>query len=795
MYSLLRKGELRAPNGNPDLQRELDKHIPIDYIIQWLQSREGRSGVENRYLVVYSGTGSGKSVTLPSRVYNALVRSRYASGGGLICTQPRVFTAIANVKQIASIPEFGSFLKIGDTIGWSTQYSKLRPRRIGFLSATTGILEMQLHTMTDAEIMSLYRYIIIDEVHERPLVSDMTFAALKSFLARNAHLPGCPFVIMMSATIDPNKYARFFLGANKTVDELADNIVICSAVASTYEKKFVWAEKPVANVIEEATRIIARILEEHPAPEASWKPPASGSFDMITQTERDDILVFFPGNAEINKLEESLMELNKARVRQGKPAVTIVQLTGPTVAENPRSIRQLNVPLLTFEYPVERRVILATNVAETGVTLNTLRYVLDIGYSRENEYNPNLRVEVLISKPAPVSRIIQRWGRVGRKFPGVVYPMYTEETHHKLLPGQYPEIATTNLAPIIVQMVFEQQRVKHARGDAHPYFNVADIDMLDLPQPDILLDGLESVYALGFIAHGPTVFSPDIDVFTETVERVDAQYVGVTKLGRVAMELGQAVESPEAIRMIMAGFSWGYRAADLITIAAGSKIEAARPKDKKKKGTPELTIGAAYQYVFPSKAPAHTFEAMNQWRMVLGDTFFDNLVVGAAIDKILATSKEENVHKDLVRFCADINAGFDTVLRFIEMRDNTCSTFLALGFDIYAGASILDAAAAPARDPAELSRAILMYKRCIYDGYKLNMVRWDEKKHVYRTYTGLQVSPGFIEKKFLTSGVIRALVFNKFHGVVSPKTMTYDITAEQVSVLDGFIGDDPLFVQ
>ena len=169
MFSLNKPGMLESPTGDDEQKKYLDKFIPYEYVIKWLLDHESRAGIKNRLLILKSGIASGKSMTIPAEIFISFIRGR-ESGGGIICTHPRVLTAIDNAKQMSStIPKYKPFLKLGETIGWSTQFSKQKPKRIGLLSATIGILMMQLQLFTDAEIRDMYRFIIIDEAHERSL--------------------------------------------------------------------------------------------------------------------------------------------------------------------------------------------------------------------------------------------------------------------------------------------------------------------------------------------------------------------------------------------------------------------------------------------------------------------------------------------------------------------------------------------------------------------------------------------------------------------------------------------------
>src|ERR1700761_4046301 len=169
--TLLIKGSLRSPSANAEQQKMLDEFVPIDYILEWFRVRLDKTGITNRVLILKAETASGKSTSFPAELFIRAVSSAGVDAPGIICTQPRILTAIVNVTTIVrdSGPEYPRFLKIGDTIGWATGVNKLKPKRRGLLSATIGILAMQLQTLPDEEIMKLYKYILIDETHERDL--------------------------------------------------------------------------------------------------------------------------------------------------------------------------------------------------------------------------------------------------------------------------------------------------------------------------------------------------------------------------------------------------------------------------------------------------------------------------------------------------------------------------------------------------------------------------------------------------------------------------------------------------
>lgn len=793
--TLLRRGELRAPNGDLALQKELDKYIPHEYVTTWLSNHEGQTGIQNRILAIQSGTASGKSITIPSQVYIELIKRRYTTGGGVICTQPRILTAVDTAKQIAQTTstQYSQIFKIGETIGWNTQNFKTQPKHVGLVFATVGIVAMQLQLLSDEEIMSMYRYIIIDEVHDRSLGTDLTLVLLKNFLYRNSHNPKCPFVILMSATFDPYKFIKYFYTLPKSqespvsVDIMTNNIIICNP-ARTHPRQILWADAPIKNLIDETLRIIENIIETASAPRTSWDVNIPESEAI---PEKDDILVFVPGKAEITQLRGKLSDLAKQRVAQQKTTFAIVVLNRESISENRIEYRDLDKPIrqiVSADANCERRIIISTSVAETGKTFRSLRYVIDFGYDRTNEYNPTIKTEILMSKPAQVARIEQRWGRVARKFPGIVYPLYPSFIYFKLPITQMPDILTSNLTPVILQIIFEQQRTKFIAQDPSPYFRIADMDMLDNPLPDAILDALERAHVLGFISTKPTVFNPDLREFLQMQKyATDCKAIGITKMGRVALELAMQFGSLEAARLVLSGFAWGYRPSELIMIIAFSYLT---PENTAKKD--RIHMDQVYQELFAgTKSCANLPSVMNAMRAILADTFVDGIIMGTLADKMFAQGE----HAQIYEWAFRANVQFNSLLNFMNFRDAACSALVRMGFDIHKGVSIVDAFLQDGTDDA-ISDAILAYKRCVYDAYKLNLVQWDEKGKYYATYTGLRVMDGFIEKTFSIDPHAerpRNVIFDKFTG--NERDSIFQISATQMSILDGFIGIDELFMQ
>jgi hypothetical protein len=833
LRTLQKKGTLVAPNGSGVLQQKLDKWVPYEYITEWIHAREGLTGIENRILIIQSSTGSGKSVTIPAEIYIARVHETFrAERRGIICTQPRIITAVDNARKIASIPRYAEYLNMGENIGVTTMPFKLKPRRIALLSATEGVLSAQLSAIEDDAIMNIYKIIIIDEAHERSPISDILISALKSYLQRNANDIRCPFIVLMSATIDTFKFARFFLDDARDDDAVVDNIIMCIDEPE-YTRNHIWAQTPIVNIIDESVRIIRQILREHPAPRAAWDSSVAET-TLAVGDDCHDIIIFVPGINEIRALNEELNKLNEEADRETMQ-ILIVQLTRESVMRETLEYRTLDMSMRDiariYHKSYERRIILATNVAETGITINTLRYVIESGFNRDNEYNPFIRAETLISKPASQSRVTQRSGRVGRKFAGTVYHLYTRDTNDSLLIEQLPSIFTSNLAPYILPMVAEQQR-------RYGSFKISRVMLMDVPSIDMLLDAISIATNFGFIvpnkeapqyatnatlsqiatkisarinadASGKIIVSNYANMSAGAIasERADASADGfiLTPMGEVALTLILPIGSLDMIRAIFACFAWHYRADDMIAIAAYSRFaSAAKVKDDK---TP-INMNDLYRELLPSINNPNDDKSksddniMKQWHLFLGDTFCDAIVLAQYLDNLYKNSSNPfDAMSELENVAKKINATVDSLIIFMKTRDSIGCALIEHGYNICVGTSVIDI--------NKLSHSayidtIINYKRCLYDGFRANLVQWDNALSYggiasYRTITGAFVTPLMIEK---TLGLSRdtvdrpqILIFNQFRTNISRKTSVFEINAEFISVLDGFVGIDTLFTQ
>jgi HrpA-like RNA helicase len=633
------------------------------------------------------------------------------------------------------------------------------------LSATIGTLTQILKSSTDEEIMEKFRFIMIDETHERDLQTDMTISMLKNLLSRVGNHPMCPFVVLMSATFDPDPLLAYF-----GVDRLT-NFIWCGGATAKIDEMWDW--KPTGKDYPEMIgKTVDKICRE-------------GVEDM---EDKGDILVFLPGASEMKAVSQHLSKINEGLAKSSIDPFTILKLDSVAVnTQNEDYRRLISVPLQHQEvwvnkesYRPRRRVILSTNVAETGLTLDGLKYVIDAGYNKETEYNPVYGTMALITKPAPRSRIRQRRGRSGRKFPGVFYPMYTFQIHESLPLLQFPQILTNDVSTIMMDIIREQLKTK-ARSGLPEVFKVSDIDMIDAPTPDAIADALWRLYNMGFV-------SPTGNADLPTAELT----YGLTRLG----ELGALMAGlpPELDRMVLAGYSWGVDILDLIAIAVWVNLEADSglkgvslewAKANPAKVPPGITWENVYKRALDSE------EDFYKLRVLIGDNFIDGMFFADALMKTLGGGSLETAAARLREFCNASFISYDRAVAFLQQRDKIIEALLTEGFAIDSSAR-----------HDSLVEYITKIKYCIYDGYRSNLLTRDGD--VYKTTRGLEVvapsvfhteekAEGIKKHPFIADLKPKYVVYHQLELSLNKKTNIFRPKVSIISVLDGFIAPDHLF--
>ena len=416
--TLLKPGCLIPRMG--EKQTDLDKEIPINYIMEWIgkkvddakRSKGTKLSMSDRVIVLLSKTGSGKSTSIAPNIYLRFF-NKYRKR--IIITQPRVLTAMEIPKDIAAIPIYqkpnaeGLSIELYRNLGYQTQEFVRKTKERGILFTTTGILLQFLKTMNDADFIKRYKFIIIDEAHDRSLDVDLVLFMMKMLIKRNL-TKDPPFLILMSATLNVDEYSTYF--ETKTIFEV-------SGQSKPIEVRY--PDLDIQNIYTHTMDIIKDINAKE---EIEIKQDKEIEYMMKNGIR--DVIIFMPSVSYIGKMVKALEELNTTIDKKILP----LAITAYDINQGSENYKMLMAPSNTLKLPNGmkpfRRVIVSTNVAETGLTLESLRYCIDTALVFTNEYNPRYDVFMFAVKPTTASMSLQRKGRVGRKFPGVFYPLFTE---------------------------------------------------------------------------------------------------------------------------------------------------------------------------------------------------------------------------------------------------------------------------------------------------------------------------------------------------------------------------------
>ncbi len=360
----------------------------------------------HQVVIVCGETGSGKTTQLP-KIALELGRGLGAGGRGLIGhTQPRRIAASSVAKRIAD--ELRS--PLGEVVGYKVRFQDRLQRGASVKLMTDGILLAE--TQTDPELRA-YDTLIIDEAHERSLNIDFLLGYLRQLLPRRPDLK----VVVTSATIDADRFAQHFASAQGPAP-----VITVSGRLYPVELRWRPFEESRDRDLDDA---IADAVDE------LWRGTAQG-----------DILVFLPGEREIREAADHLRRHLASHLRGGPSPEILPLFARLSQAEQDR----------VFEPGNGRRLVLATNVAETSLTVPGIRYVIDAGLARVKRYSYRHKVEQLQVEPISQAAANQRAGRCGRVADGVCIRLYDEKGFAERPRFTDPEILRSSLAGVILRM-------------------------------------------------------------------------------------------------------------------------------------------------------------------------------------------------------------------------------------------------------------------------------------------------------------------------------------------------------
>ncbi|KHL04957.1 ATP-dependent RNA helicase HrpA [Sinomonas humi] len=421
----------------------------------------------NQVTIIAGETGSGKTTQIPKMCLELGLGEKGLIGH----TQPRRLAARTVAERIAD--ELG--VELGQEIGFQVRFTGEVGPETKVKLMTDGILLAEIQR---DRLLRRYSTIIIDEAHERSLNIDFILGYLKRILPQRPDLK----VIITSATIDPQRFARHF--ARELPDGTSEPAPVLEVSGRTYPVEIRYrplvADAPAAGAANDDETTVARsddALEDD-------RDPLDAVCDAVDELSREDpgdILIFFSGEREIRDAADAL----GARIQSNRrlAGTEILPLYARlSLAEQHR----------VFTPGGRRRIVLATNVAETSLTVPGIKYVIDTGTARISRYSHRTKVQRLPIERVSQASANQRAGRCGRVSEGICIRLYSEEDFLSRPEFTDPEILRTNLAAVILQMT--------AMGIARGPKDVEAFPFVEPPETRAINDGVLLLRELGALA-------------------------------------------------------------------------------------------------------------------------------------------------------------------------------------------------------------------------------------------------------------------------------------------------------
>ncbi len=420
--------QLKAAEKKAASLEETRKSLPIYSFREQLLAAVEKFQV----LIIVGETGSGKTTQIPQYLHEA----GYTKDGLKVgCTQPRRVAAMSVAARVAEEMS----VKVGNEVGYAIRFEDATSDKTVLKYMTDGMLLREFLTEPD---LGGYSALMIDEAHERTLHTDILFGLVKDIARFRPELK----LLISSATMDAQKFARYF-----------DDAPIFNIPGRRYPVDIHYTPQPEANYLAAAVTTIFQI--------------------HITQG-KGDILVFLTGQEEIEAAEQNLTETAR-KLGSKVPEMVIC----PIYANLPS---ELQSKIFEPTPPGARKVVLATNIAETSLTIDGIVYVIDPGFVKENVYNPRTGMESLVVTPCSRASANQRSGRAGRVGPGKCFRLYTKWAfYNELDENTTPEIQRTNLNSVV--LLLKSLGIN----------DLIEFDFMDPPPAETLIRALEQLYALG----------------------------------------------------------------------------------------------------------------------------------------------------------------------------------------------------------------------------------------------------------------------------------------------------------
>ena len=385
---------------------------------------------DNQVVIIVGETGSGKTTQLTQYLHE----DGYTEWATVGCTQPRRVAAMSVAKRVSE--EVGC--ELGEEVGYSIRFDSCVSDKTVIKYMTDGVLLRE--SLNEPELDS-YSAIIMDEAHERSLNTDVLFGILKNVVKKRMDLK----LIVTSATLDAEKFSEFFGG-----------VPIFLIPGRTFNVECYYKKSPVDDYVDAAAK---QALAIHLS-----NPPG-------------DILIFMSGQGDIqctcNTIAQRMSELKDC-----PPMLLLPMYSSLASVQQARIFKSAQKGV--------RKCIVSTNIAETSLTVDGIKYVIDSGYCKVKVFNPKIGMDALQVTPVSQANANQRKGRAGRTGAGYCFRLYTESMfREELLTSQIPEIQRTNLGNVV--LLLKSLGVE----------NLMEFDFMDAPPHDNIMNSLYQLWILG----------------------------------------------------------------------------------------------------------------------------------------------------------------------------------------------------------------------------------------------------------------------------------------------------------
>uniref|UniRef100_A0A0W0F2G2 Pre-mRNA-splicing factor ATP-dependent RNA helicase PRP16 n=1 Tax=Moniliophthora roreri TaxID=221103 RepID=A0A0W0F2G2_MONRR len=473
---------------------------------------------DNQVVIVVGETGSGKTTQLAQFLYE----DGYCQHGIIGCTQPRRVAAMSVAKRVSEEME----CKLGSLVGYAIRFEDCTSAETKIKYMTDGVL---LRESLNEGDLDRYSIIILDEAHERSLSTDVLMGLLRKILSRRRDLK----LVVTSATMNAEKFSKFY-----------GNAPCFTIPGRTFPVEIFHSKSPCEDYVDSAVK---QVLQIHLS-----LPPG-------------DILVFMTGQEDI---EVTCQVVQERLDLLDDPALLAVL---PIYSQMPAD---LQAKIFEATSDGRRKVIVATNIAETSLTVDGILYVVDAGYSKLKVYNPKVGMDALQITPISQANAGQRTGRAGRTGSGYCYRLYTEMAYrNEMFENTIPEIQRTNLANTV--LLLKSLGVK----------NLLEFDFMDPPPQANILNSMYQLWVLGALDN-------------------------VGDLTTVGRKMSEFPMEPSMAKMLIASVEYKC-SAEMLTIVSMLSVPSVfyRPKERM-----EEADAAREKFNVPESDHLTLLNVFNQWK-------------------------------------------------------------------------------------------------------------------------------------------------------------------------------------